>query len=163
MYKRQLDLKTNEADIKEVTQYFDNLLTCMNSGTEDVPDHPANVPYFKVTDFESDYKGIVNYYRRHRCREGYCCKRVNKVLQLCRFNFPFDPCEETRIDVITDKDGRESLKLVLKRNDPYVNSHHKGLASVSRSNTDVQAVLDALKVVAYCANYVCKPEPKSLF
>lgn len=114
-----------------------------------------------------DYVNLLNTVQRHtRCSTNYCLKcKENESDLKCRFNYPFDLCDETRIEFETihtkDKSIQYSAKVVTKRNDPRLNNHQRIQLQGWRANCDIQVVIDHHACVEYLAKYAAKGEPKS--
>lgn len=80
--------------------------------------------------------------------------------QVCRFNFPFDTCENTHIEYekVHTKDitVRYKPKIVFKRNDPRVNKHNRLQLQTWRANNDIQPIIDQHACIEYIAKYASK-------
>ena len=53
------------------------------------------------------------------------------------------------------------IELLTKRNDPFINSYNPIQLSAWRANIDMQYCVSKNKVIAYCAKYATKCEPRS--
>ena len=157
---------------KSVCQYVDWLVTSVNPHPPDTevwakpPVHPCKRKYSEITDCDSDYVDLVNTVQRHtHCSTSYCLKKKSESEVKCRFNFPFEHCEETKLEFepIHSKNGTTSYraKIRTRRNDSRLNIHQRLQLQGWRANVDLQVVLD-FKVCLDCiTKYASKAEQKS--
>ena len=118
--------------------------------------HICNQAYAEVTDHEQDLSQLIATCQRHTvCSPAYCL-RTKHGKQECRFHYPKVLCEET---VVSVEDG--DVELQTARNDPLINSFNPIQLSGWRANVDMQYCVSRQKVIAYCAKYVTKCEPRS--
>ena len=80
---------------------------------------------------------------------------------VCRFGYPQDLKEETRLEFEELKGGGVRIKLVTRRNDPLMNSHCRIQLQGWRANVDIQLILDKEAAVNYMVKYASKPEKRS--
>ena len=131
--------------------------------------HPCKQSYLNVSqnDCDYDYANLVNTVQRHtRCSINYCLKhKQNESGVQCRFNFPFDLCNNTRLEFekvnTKDKSTQYKAKIVTKRNDPRLNNHQPIQLKGWRANCDIQIIIDHHACVEYLAKYAAKSEPRS--
>ncbi len=101
-------IKKGKYASRKICQYVDMILTTVNPQPPDVipwtkPNiHPCRVRYADIKDhmLERDYTDLLNTVQRHtHCSTKYCLrhKQIESKLS-CRFNFPFDKCETTKLD-----------------------------------------------------------------
>ena len=160
----------------KVVQYVDWLLSTQNPLPPDSevwlkPNaHPCqirheNIISSDVSDF--DYIDLLNSVQRHtHCSTSYCLRKKGNDTELkCRFNFPFDLCEETKLEFeeiySKDKTVKYRTKIVTKRNDSRFNAHQRLQLQGWRANCDIQIVTDFDACLEYLTKYASKSEPKS--
>lgn len=179
----KLGLKeVNQADIENgklanmtVCNYVDSLLTTWNPQMP--PDskyikpsiHPCRQEYLNIShiDYDCDYVNLLNAVQRHtRCSTNYCLRRKQNESDLkCRFNFPFELCDKTKLEFekvnTKDKSVQYRAKIITKRNDSRVNNHPRMQLQGWRANCDIQIIIDHHACVEYLAKYATKGEPRS--
>ncbi|MEW8561119.1 MAG: DUF6570 domain-containing protein [Candidatus Thiodiazotropha sp.] len=87
------------------------------------------------------------------------CRRRNK----CRFNFPYEPCNYTKI--LTALDVLQSKKFYATRrtkNDIMVNAYNPTILLHWQANMDIQMIDGPVGIAYYVCSYVCKAEPDTL-
>ena len=149
-------------------RYVDWLITTVN---EDLPDeqwrcpepHPSAVKPTEVENSDQDYNRLVNSVERHtRCSPAYCLKQKHVGLPAdCRFGFPKDLAEETKLEYEELPHHKVATELVTKRNDPRLNSHNRVMLENWRANVDMQVIVDENACANYMAKYAAKGEPRS--
>jgi hypothetical protein len=141
---------------KTVCNYVDSLLSTWNpqfpnEGTWQKPKvHPCSRRYNEIpqTETESDYIDLLNTVQRHtHCSTKYCLKYISGSKELqCRFKYPFDCCDQTKLTFEPVNTKKESVlyraKLITKRNDPRLNNHQKIQLQGWRANCDIQVIID---------------------
>jgi hypothetical protein len=133
------------------------------------PIHPCSRRHINISDsdHESDYIDLVNTVERHtNCSTRYCLKHEpNKAELVCRFNYPFDCTNETKLKFepvhTKDKSTKYKASIVTARNDSRINSHQKIQLVGWRANCDMQVILDYHACVEYLCKYAAKGEPRS--
>ena len=169
-----LMLHGNQA-AKTVCQYVDWLLSTVNPNPPDGdmwirPElHPCQRLHSDIPEHEkqSDYVDLLNMVQRHtRCSTGYCLRKKSNETELkCRFHFPFEPCQKTKLEfekIHTSGDNEHyRAKIVTKRNDARVNNHQQLQLQGWRANCDIQVVIDHYACVEYLTKYAAKGEPRS--
>ena len=68
------------------------------------------------TQYDDDYLQIVNCCKRHVCRTGGYVKVNKKLINQCRFGFPFQTLEQSKI-VFKETLTRVMAEMEIKRND----------------------------------------------
>lgn len=173
------ELDTQIAEGRKASQkmcdYVDWLLSTYNTnsstnGTWVKPSiHPCQKAHTDITveDWDNDYVDLLNTVQRHtRCSTNYCLrkKQTDKDLK-CRFNFPFEECDSTRLEferIHTQSDvAKYKAKIITKRNDSRLNNHQRLQLQGWRANCDIQVVIDYHACVEYLAKYASKGEPRS--
>jgi hypothetical protein len=155
------------AELK-VLKYADTLLCACNTRSDPVNPFNAEVPVphpcsSNVSSILNDgaamddfYERLANCVQRHVCRpDGYCKSKDGK----CRFHFPFDLVSESRI--VFEKIGNTDsvrAKIVLKRNDKYMNVHNRSMLEHWCANVDLQLILDHHAAMNYMVKYASKQE-----
>ena len=91
-----------------------------------------------------------------------CIKKSNESELSCRFNFPKECCDQTRLEYekSKSKDGVEhyKVKVVTKRNDNRLNNHQRLQLQGWRANCDIQVIIDYHSCLEYIAKYASKAE-----
>ncbi|XP_066921730.1 uncharacterized protein [Clytia hemisphaerica] len=168
----ELETKVNEgkAAEREVTEYVDSIVTACNPCTPEEgwvkpKVHPCKkkVEDIDENELDDDYANLVNSVQRHtKCSTAYCLRKKNDDEQYCRFNFPFEDCNETYIEfeeLNSKKYGKQYRpKIVLKRNDSRVNRHQRLQLQSWRANCDIQPIIDYNACLEYLAKYASKAE-----
>ena len=122
-----------------------------------VDPHVCNKRFDTVDDYEKDLKELIATCQRHtRYSPSYCLKNKNGEQQ-CRFGYPKPLQTHTTLSRTDDDD----IQVVTKRNDPLINSFNPIQLSAWRANVDMQYCVSKNKVIAYCAKYATKCEPRS--
>ena len=160
---------------KTICEYVDLLLSTwnpklpfQNNWSKPIV-HPCKRHYLDLSHDEQchDYVNLLNAVQRHtRCSTNSCLKRKENESDLkCRFNYPFDLCNETRLEFekihTKDKLIQYGAKIITKRNDPRLNNHQRVQLQGWRANCDIQVVTDHHACVEYLAKYAANGEPKS--
>ena len=155
---------------QQVCDYVDTLVTTYNPCTPEEGWVKPNVFPCKRKledlndeDLDNDYADLVNSVQRHsKYNSAYCLRKKSNGEQYCRFNFPFENCEETYIDfeeVNSMKNGKQYRpKIVFKRNDAIVNRHQRLQLQSWRANCDIQPIIDYNACLEYLAKYASKSE-----
>ena len=88
------------------------------------------------------------------------CRRGNK----CRFNFPYNSCEATKLIINSDTVVTNKRFYETKRGnkDLMVNAFNPTILLNWRANMDIQMIGGPLGVAYYVCSYVCKAEPQIL-
>lgn len=152
---------------KEVCAYVDKLLTALNPIDNDEwvkpKIHPCKTK-FDIASSDEDYADLVNSVQRHTCNSAYCLRNKNGKTE-CRFEFPYECCEQTHLKFTKvntrDKSVRYKCEIVYSRNDPRVNRHQRAQLQGWRANTDISVVIDYHSCVQYLTKYTSKPEKLS--
>ena len=87
------------------------------------------------------------------------CQRRNR----CRFSFPYEPCNETKI--LSALDILQSKKFYVTRrtkNDTMVNAYNPTILMHWQANMDIQMVDGPIGIAYYVCSYICKAEPNTL-
>ena len=130
--------------------------------------HPCQKKITQISDNDDeDYIDLLNTCQRHtRCSTQYCLKHKSNDSELkCRFNFPYELCNETKLGFgpvhTEDKSVKYRVKLVTKRNDSRLNNHQRLQLQGWRRNCDIQVIIDMHACLEYITKYAAKGEPKS--
>ena len=113
------------------------------------------------------YIDLLNTVQRHmHCSTKYCLKYISGSKELqCRFKYPFDCCDQTKLTFEPVNTKKESVlysaKLITKRSDPRLNNHQKIQLQGWRANCDIQVIIDYHACVEYLCKYAAKGEPRS--
>ncbi|KAK3926427.1 ATP-dependent DNA helicase [Frankliniella fusca] len=119
--------------------------------------HPCRKFLSEIDDKERDLAELLNKVQRHtKCTEGYCLRRKNGKLQ-CRFKFPIDLLEESRIII----DEKMEVQYLTARNDPLLNKFNPYIVQSWRANIDISPVLSKRALINYLSKYISKCEPQS--
>ncbi|RNA16317.1 ATP-dependent DNA helicase PIF1 [Brachionus plicatilis] len=156
------DVKKGKESEELVINYTDTLITAMNPKTNFAENcvptpHPCSIKTsnINIDNLENDYKNLINCCQRHVCRiNGYC---KSKVSGKCRFTYPFELQEKTKINFIETKDSVKA-EIVLLRNDPWMNMHNRIICHNWRGNVDMQIILDKSAAIKYMVKYATKGE-----
>ena len=156
--------------MQEIARYVDNVVSTVNpaihedgSNASDAPlpqvdPHVCNRPFAAIENYEEDLKELIATCQRHtRCSPSYCLKTKHGQQQ-CRFGYP-KPLQQVTT-LTRNEDG--DIELLTKRNDPLINSFNPIQLSAWRANVDMQYCISKNKVIAYCAKYATKSEPRSV-
>ena len=182
------DMNNGNLAEKKICVYRDYLLTAINPNPPndanlDVRDevdnnarpliHPCSICHQTAdgtyglggNDINKIYGDMITWCQRHRHSQGYCLKDGD-----CRFNFPRDVCEKTRIIVKDqgykkgDNKGelrRTVIEIVFATNDRWLNSHSKIGFLGWGANIDMSILVDAHAVIEYVSKYCTKTETVS--
>ena len=155
------------ASEKRVCDYADTLISAMNPRATDeeraahagVPDpHPCGFNPRGTHDREVHYCELVNCVQQHKCRvDGYC---YSSKCDGCRFGYPHDLCERTRLSFTKTKNGTVKADISYKRNDPWINRHNRTMLEYWKANVDITIIIDYHAAVSYLTKYIAKPESK---
>ena len=162
-------------ETKTICDYVDSLLSTWNpmlpsqSNWSKSIVHPCKQHYLDLSHDEQchDYVNLLNTVQRHtRCSTNYCLKRKDNESDLkCRFNYPFNLCDKTKLEFekihTKDRSTQYRAKIITQRNDPWLNNHQRVQLQGWRANCDIQVVIDHHACVEYLAKYAAKGEPKS--
>ena len=78
-----------------------------------------------IDNSNADYHKLVNTVERHtRYSPAYCPRKKHDTPAECRFGFPKDLQEETKMFYELLPHNKVGTELVIKRNDPRLNSHN---------------------------------------
>lgn len=127
---------------------------------------PMGLTYGQVEDHDQDRTDLTFVLQHHRCILGQCSKVVNGK-QECRFKFPKNLQDTTKVEVVRDKlrdqtYGPYRVELTAKRiNDPNIVNHNVEQLEHWRANVDCSVLHDLKKVLAYVTKYAVKPEQRS--
>lgn len=135
-----------------------NLLTARNA--ENITTYIDSVISTTIPDMNSnpDLSKLVKTLQIHSHRK-YCLRR-----NICRFNFPFPICNQTKIIVPYDSLTSSKRFYETKRSasDTMVNSYNPEILSHWRANMDIQMIGGPNGVAYYVCSYICKAEPDTL-
>ena len=87
------------------------------------------------------------------------CKRRNA----CRFHFPYEPCDSTRI--LSAVDVHHTKKFYETRrteHDTMVNAYNPTILLHWQANMDIQMIDGPIGIAYYVCSYICKAEPDTL-
>ena len=159
----------------QIINYCEMLATTWNvggnpdeQGWHRVGPHPSTFCFsdIKEDDLDEDFQNLQNCVERHTTCNNYC-QRVKNGKKYCRFELdgskPLSDITTLEWERVDLKNGNVQLrpKLVLKRNDPRLNSHQRLAVQYFRSNSDIQMILDEIACLIYCTKYTTKPEMQS--
>ena len=100
----------------------------------------------------------------HKCVPDYCSKSYDqdvKKTNPCRFGFPLDLEEQTRIDAKQNKKGDYVTKIIYERNHGNINNFNKAILSIWRSNMDIKLIYSWPILKKYLLKYIAKSEKMS--
>ena len=126
------DIQKGKMETKTICDYVDSLLSTWNpmlpsqSNWSKSIVHPCKQHYLDLSHDEQchDYVNLLNTVQRHtRCSTNYCLKRKDNESDLkCRFNYPFNLCDKTKLEFekihTKDRSTQYRAKIITKRNDP---------------------------------------------
>ncbi|RMZ94086.1 ATP-dependent DNA helicase PIF1 [Brachionus plicatilis] len=141
---------------QKVVEYTDTLISAINPRTDFVencvPDpHPCSLKTNKIKqeDLPKDYEDVISCCQRHKCRlDGYCKSSLAKNTGKCKFPFPFQLENKTKIE-FKETTNTVRAEIVLARNDPYLNMHNPLVCHHWRGNVDMQVILDKSAAINY--------------
>ena len=148
---------------------MDNIVSTVNpavledgSNVSDAPlpqtdPHVYKKPFASVDNYEQELEELIATCQRHTRSPSYCLKTKNGEQQ-CQFGYPKPLQPQTTFN----RTGNGDTELVTQRNDPLINSLNPIQFSARRGNVDMQYCVSKNKVIAYCAKYATKCEPRSL-
>lgn len=128
---------------------------------------PQELKFSEVRDPDNDLNDLIGTLQHHVCRVGGCMKTYKGVLQPCRFHFPQEKSEVTKLKYENKKKNcndpdKWELHIVPKRlHDDRISAHNKTQLIHWRANVDFSIVYDYNKVTRYVAKYATKAETKS--
>ena len=131
--------------------------------------HPCRQEYLNIShiDYDCDYVNLLNAVQHHtRCSTNYCLRQKQNESDLkCRFNFPFELRDKTKLEFekvnTKDKSVQYRAKIMTKQNDSRVNNHQRIQLQGWRANCDIQIIIDHHACVECLAKYATKGEPRS--
>ena len=173
--EREQQIQEGIEAARTVCQYTDWLLSTCNPLPPDDNNwvkpaiHPCKRKFIHIpaVDLDSDYVDLINTCQRHtHCSTAYCLRKTNIDSELrCRFKFPFEHCQETRLEFeeVQKKNNSVSYraKIITKRNDARLNNHQRLQLQGWRANCDIQIIIDYDACAEYMTKYAAKGEPKS--
>ena len=169
------DIQKGKMATKTICDYVDSVLSTCNPKLPSQNNwskpsvHPCKRHYLDLSHDEQchDYVTLLNAVQCHtRCSTTYClrCKQNESDLK-CRFNFPYDLCDKTRLQFekihTKDKSVQYKAKTITRRNDTRLNNHQQVQLHGWRANCDIQIIIDHHACIEYLAKYAAKGEPKS--
>ena len=155
---------------QKVLTYTDTLLSAVNTRPDPVNTFNAEVPVphpcsTNVSAILKDgaakdsyYESLANCVQRHVCRPAGYCKSKNGGTK-CVFNYPLDLVDESRI--VFEKIGTTDsvrAKIVLQRNDKFLNIHNRSMLEHWCAKVDLQIVLHHQASMNYMVKYATKQE-----
>ena len=170
---KELLIKNGKKAAQQICDYVDLLLSTCNPtppGSNWVKPniHPCRKKHGEIPqkDCAADYADLLNTVQRHtHCSPNYCLKKKSNEEVHCRFNFPFECCDKTRLEFekIHTKDNsiQYRAKIVTRRNDPRLNNHQRTQLVGWRANCDIQIIIDHHACIEYLSKYAAKGEPRS--
>ena len=138
-------------DPDEVLEWIQDRITC-------------HIPK-KETDPE--LYNLVTRYQMHRC-SSYCKRRRkcgSVFITRCRFGFPRQPCENAKLNSVSDslKSRNKIYQLARTESEIRVNDYNPLLLMLWKANIDVQFVAESsLALAHYVSGYVTKAEKSSM-
>ena len=155
---------------KRIITYVDTLVTAFNHKTipvnPEVPDpHQCFIDIQLIDDelYDNDYVELVNCTQRHVCRiRCYCRSKKKEKENECRFGYPFENNNDTKLVFKETKSKRIDTEIILARNDPYMNQHSRFIAHAWRANVDQSLVINYNAAVNYMVKYATKSKDKNL-
>ncbi|CAF1045089.1 unnamed protein product [Brachionus calyciflorus] len=156
------EVKKGKESEEIIINYTDTLITAMNPRTQQaescVPDpHPCSLKTSNIDEnkLDDDYNDLINCCQRHVCRiNGYC---KSKQVARCRFTYPFDLQEKTKIYFI-ETQNTVKAEINLMRNDQFMNMHNRLVCHNWRGNVDMQIILDKSAAINYMVKYATNGE-----
>ena len=156
-------------------KYVDWLLSSFNPNPPDdglwlrPETHPCQERYDDISDgdMHDNYCDLLNMVQCHtRCSTGYCLRKKTPDSEpKCRFNYPQDRCNKTRLEfeeVHNNGNKKEyRAKMVTKRNDCRLNNHQQLQLQGWRASCDIRIVIDHYACVEYLTKYAAKGEPRA--
>ncbi|KAG5666052.1 hypothetical protein PVAND_017748, partial [Polypedilum vanderplanki] len=111
---------------------------------------------------DSELHDLVKKNQRHQ--HTHTCHKNNS--QNCRFAFPRQPCQQTRIvppsyDEFIRNGGR-FCTLKRNSNETYINNYNREILELWNANMDIQPCGNNEAIAFYIAKYVAKSEPTEL-
>ncbi|CAG9799443.1 unnamed protein product [Chironomus riparius] len=99
-------------------------------------------------------------------RHTHTCSKNDPNSNVCRFSFPRQVCEETKIvahssDEFIRSGGRICI-LKRRQQDKWVNNYNPTLLKLWKGNMDIQPCGSNEAIAHYIAKYMSKPEPTTL-
>ena len=130
-----IEIREGHLASKSVCDYVDSLLTTLNPVESLIWEKPKrHVCKDEIDDvikndkLGSDYINLVNSVQKHVCSTAYCLRKLDDKM-VCRFHFPYENSEKTKLQFnkINSKDGsiKYSAEIITKRNDPRLNRHQQ--------------------------------------
>lgn len=169
------DIENGRKATATICNYVDTILSTFNpqppvdnNWTKPII-HPCKRRHKDIPHAERDmdYVELLNTVQRHtHCSTNYCLRHKQNESDLqCRFKFPFDHCDKTRLEFeqvnTKDKTIQYRAKIVTKRNDSRLNNHQRLQLQGWRANCDIQVIIDHHACIEYLAKYAAKGEPRS--
>ncbi|XP_034239367.1 uncharacterized protein LOC117644210 [Thrips palmi] len=151
----------NEKIQNDILKYFDEIISCENPDVNCTitETHPCAMRLSDVTNLQEDLSQLINRVQRHtKCSEKTCKTKNGKKLTKCKYNFPFELNETSRLII---EDG-EITDMIFKRNDPLINKLNKWLIQSWRANIDISPIYNETSIYHYIAKYASKCESKSI-
>lgn len=170
----------NDSEIANIIHYFDALISASNYSINphlnnqlavNANTNPCKLNYSDVDTNEvyqhlihrvdkhlADYSKLINIVQRHtRCTSSCLKKLRNSNTLVCRYKYPKQLNEETRIT----RNEHGKFEISFKRNDPRMNNHNPFVSIHWRANTDFQPIISLDSVIHYISKYASKCETSS--
>lgn len=116
-------------------------------------------PSVGSSDSQCDLSRLVQRVQQHVCYGNSSCRKKSSA---CRFGYPKEQQDETKIDMKMDSDGTPSIKVLLKRTVSTINNYSPHLLSSWRANMDLQLIGNAYGAAEYAGAYISKAEPDTI-
>lgn len=117
--------------------------------------HPCQKRLSEAEDIEEDVTQLANTVQRHTKCSSHCLRMDKKTKKLvCRFHFPYDFCERSKI-ILNEK---KEFELVTKRNDSLMNKYNPWVLQNWRANMDISPIMSRAGFLNYLAKYASKAE-----
>ena len=148
-----IDIKPNETEkIKKLKDYFDNLIHAKQTNpTIHYNTHPSKQHYSETIDDPQNLDQLIKAVQTHKCTKSYCQKNNS-----CRFKFPKELTDESRLEFIDDV-----LTYFPARNNAYINQFNEFVIKLWRANIDFQPVTNPYLIAQYITKYITKAEKSS--
>ena len=155
-FSASVEITEGQKAVKVICNYIDTLINTRNPyppednvWTKPLV-HPCAKRHKSIPDSErnNDYVDLVNAVQRHsHCSTKYCIRHEsNKEGLCCRFIYPFDCCNETRLEFqqmhTKDKSVQYKANIVTEGNDSRSNNYQKIQLEGWRANCGIQVILD---------------------
>ena len=123
------------------------------------PIHPSSQAFTTLSDTQQELAELINCIQQHAKCSSYClhCDKTTKE-EVCRFHFPQDLCDLTKL---VQKEGESLPEFLTGRNNLLLNSYNPTWILGWCASMDFWPVFSPHAAISYIFKYVSKAETQS--